>query len=225
MVNELKPPPDEGSTQPDNNSPAPPGSALNDGRGNVEMSPELRAELLDPVAWNSVLETYARTIKVAVALTDCEGMALGRCHNPQPVWQFVRGEAKTWKGNCSFCLSPVSSCAAIPDALRTGGVVMTRGLGGLTHLAVPLVLEGQPLGAIIAGQVFDRYPEALPLERLARESHVSTQQLWHLAIKQRPVSRTTFQVYGELLFSLGQAFVRQLYAATLQRKLAESNRS
>ena len=225
MVNELKPPPDEGSTQPDNNSPAPPGSALNDGRGNVEMSPELRAELLDPVAWNSVLETYARTIKVAVALTDCEGVALGRCHNPQPVWQFVRGEAKTWKGNCFFCLSSVSSCAAVPDALRTGGVVMTHGLGGFVHLAVPLILGGQPLGAIIAGQVFDRYPEALPLERVASESHVSAQQLWHLAIKQRPVSRTTLQVYGELLFTLGQAFIRQLYAATLQRKLAESNRS
>jgi diguanylate cyclase (GGDEF)-like protein/PAS domain S-box-containing protein len=223
MVNEQKLPPDEVSTQPDSNSPAHPGSALNDERGIVELSRELRAELLDPVAWNSVLETYARTIKVAVALTDCEGVALGRCHNPQPVWQFVRREAKTWKGNCFFCLSSVSSCAAVPDALRTGGVVMTHGLGGFVHLAVPLILGGQPLGAIIAGQVFDRYPEALPLERVASESHVSAQQLWHLAIKQRPVSRTTLQVYGELLFTLGQAFIRQLYGATLQRKLAESN--
>ena len=187
------------------------------------MSPELRAELLDPVAWNSVLETYARTINVAVALTDCEGMALGRCHNPQPVWQFVRREAKIWKGNCVFCLSPASPCTAVPDALRTGAVVITRGLGGFVHLAVPLILGGQPLGAIIAGQVFDRYPEALPLARVASESHVSGQQIWQLAVKQRPVSRTALQVYGELLFTLGQAFIRQLYAATLQRKLAESN--
>ena len=211
------------STHPGTDSPAHPGSGLNDEGEIVEISPELRADLLDPVAWDAVLETYAQTMKVAVALMDCEGVVLGRCHNPQPVWQFVRGEAKPWRGNCFFCLSRVSSCAAVPDALRTGGVVMTRALGGFAHLAVPLILGGQPLGAIIAGQVFDRYPEALPLERVASESHVSAQQLWQLAIKQRPMSRMTLQVYGELLFTLGQAFVRQLYAATLQRKLAESN--
>jgi diguanylate cyclase (GGDEF)-like protein/PAS domain S-box-containing protein len=225
MINEQKLLTAEASTQPDNSSSAPSGRGLNDELGIVELSAELRADLLDPIAWNSVLETFAHTINVAVALTDCDGRLLGRCHNPQPVWQLVRGEADTREGDCFFCLSPAPSCTAASDALRTGGVVMARDHAGMMHLAVPLTLGGQHLGAIVAGQVFNRFAEPLPLERVASESHVSAQELWRLAVKQRPVSRTTLQIYGELLFTLGQAFLRQRYGATLQRKLAESNRS
>src|SRR5580692_11526864 len=89
MVNEQKLSPAEEFTQQDINSSVPPGSALNDELGIIEVSAELRAVLLDPAAWNSVLDTFAHTMKVAVALTDCDGKVLGRCHNPQPVWQFV----------------------------------------------------------------------------------------------------------------------------------------
>ncbi len=47
--------------------------------------------------------------------------------------------------------------------------VMVRDQAGLTHVAVPLILGKQRLGAIIAGQVFDRYPEALSLRRVAKD--------------------------------------------------------
>ena len=65
---------------------------------------------------------------------------------------------------------------------------MVRDQAGLTHVAVPLLLGKRHLGAIIAGQVFDRYPEPLPLRRVAKEYGVSAQQLWDVARKQRPVS-------------------------------------
>ena len=223
MVNEPKLPAAEASTPPDDNPSTSPERGLNDELVIVEMSAELRADLLDSMAWNSVLETFAQTVNVAVALTDCEGKVLGRCHNPQPVWQLIRGGTKTNEGDCFFCLSPAPSCSAASDALRTGGVVMARNHAGMMHLAVPLTLGGQHLGAIVAGQVFNRHAEPLPLERVASESHVSAQELWRLAVKQRPVSRTTLQVYGELLFTLGQAFLRQRYGAILQRKLTEAN--
>ena len=66
-----------------------------DGPERIEPSPGLRADLLDLAAWAPVLEAYARTVKVAVALTDCDGKVLGPCHNPQPVWEFVHSAAKT----------------------------------------------------------------------------------------------------------------------------------
>src|SRR5712692_6176460 len=53
----------------------------------LELSTELRAELLNPEAWREVLETYARTSKLGVGLVDSEGNLLGACHNPQPVWR------------------------------------------------------------------------------------------------------------------------------------------
>ena len=71
--------------------------------------------------------------------------------------------------------------------------------------------------------MFDRYPEPLPLRRVANEVGVSAQQLWDVARKQRPVSRAVLQTSGDLLCALGQAFLQQRYGAILESRLAETN--
>jgi PAS domain S-box-containing protein len=192
--------------------------------GPIELSSELRAELLDPAGWREVLATFARTMRVAVALTDSEGRLLGSCYNPQPVWTLARGDRPESDAACSFCLAPAVPCHAVAEALQTGEMVMVRDQAGLAHIAVPLALGDQRLGALIAGQVFDRYPEQLSLQRLARESAISVQQLWEEAIRQTPISRSTLQVYGDLLGALGRAFLRERYGAIVERKLAETSR-
>ena len=189
----------------------------------VDLSPGLRADLLDFTAWGEILTTYGRTMKVAVALTNPQGQLLGKCHNEQPVWKLVRDASPGWAAGCPFCITTRLPCTAVADALQTGGTVMVRDQAGLTHVAVPLSLGKQPLGAIIAGQVFDRYPESLLLRRVAKEFGVSAQQLWDLASSQRPVSHGILQTSGDLLRSLGDAFLRQRYSAILEEKLAETN--
>ena len=63
----------------------------------MDLSPEWRGELLDPEGWGQVLETFAGTMRLAVALTDPEGRLLGKCHNPQPIWRLARGaRPKPW---------------------------------------------------------------------------------------------------------------------------------
>jgi PAS domain S-box-containing protein len=98
-----------------------------------------------------------------------------------------------------------------------------RDQAGLTHVAVPLSLGKQHLGAIIAGQVFDNYPDPLAVRRVAKEFGVSAQELWDVARKQRPVSGDILQASGDLLCALGQAFLRQRYGAIVEGELAETN--
>src|SRR5579872_3530869 len=78
------------------------------GIAKVDLSSQERAELLDAEAWGPMLETYGRTMKVAVALTDAEGNLLGRCHNAQPVWTLIHGTIVDKGGGCPFCLTPPS---------------------------------------------------------------------------------------------------------------------
>ncbi len=189
----------------------------------MELSPGLQADLLDFTAWGEILTTYGRTMRVAVALTNSQGQILGKCHNAQPVWRLVRDALPGWGAGCPFCITTSLRCTAVADALQTGGTVMARDRAGLTHVAVPLSLGKQHLGAIIAGQVFDRYPEALSLQRVAKEFGVPAQQLWDMARSQRPVSAGILQASGDLLRALGQAFLRQRYSAILEEKLAETN--
>jgi PAS domain S-box-containing protein len=190
----------------------------------MELSPRLRNDLLDLDAWGEILTTYGRTMRVAVALTDSEGHVLGKCHNAQPAWKLIHDASHGWGTGCPFCITTSPSCTAVAEAMRTGGTVMVRDQAGLTHVAVPLLLGKRHLGAIIAGQVFDRYPEPLPLRRVAKEYGVSAQQLWDVARKQRPVSSAILRASGDLLCALGHAFLQQRYGAILEANLAEANR-
>jgi PAS domain S-box-containing protein len=189
----------------------------------MELPPKLLADLLDFDAWGEILTTYGRTMRVAVALTDVQGHVLGRCHNAQPVWKLVHDAVRSWGAGCPFCITTHLPCTAVAEALQAGGPVMVRDQAGLIHVAVPLSLGKVHLGAIIAGQVFDRYPEPLPLRRLAKEFGVSARQLWDVARKQRPVSSAILQTSGDLLCALGQAFLQQRYGAILKSRLAETN--
>ena len=191
--------------------------------GDVEFSPALRADLLDFTAWGEILTTYGRTMNVAVALTNPQGQMLGKCHNAQPVWKLVRDASPGWGAGCPFCLTADLPCTAVEEALQTGKTVTVHDQAGLTHVAVPLSLGKHPLGAIIAGQVFDRYPEALSLRRVAKEFRVPAQQLWDVARTQRPTSHGILRTSGDLLCALGQAFLRQRYSAILEERLAETN--
>jgi PAS domain S-box-containing protein len=185
---------------------------------------EWRSELLDADAWAEVLDKFGRTMRLAVALTNSKGKILGKCHNPQPVWAMARQKLSEPGTACNFCLAPWPACTAVADALKTGTVVLVHDQACLAHIAVPLILGGRRLGTLIAGQVFDRYPEPLALRRIARDFGISQQDLWHEAVHQAPVSHSTLEVYGDLLASLGHAFLRERYAAILHRKLAETNR-
>jgi len=189
----------------------------------VDFSREERSELLNVKAWSPMLETYGLTMKVAVALTDVQGTLLGKVHCPQPIWTFVRSTLVGKETGCPFCLSPPSPCAAVMNALRTAMPAIARDRAGLAHVAIPLSLGKHRLGAIIAGQVFDQYPESLLLERAAKTFGVSAQLLWRLASKQRPISRSALQQAGDLLCALGQAFIRQRYGAILETQMARTN--
>jgi PAS domain S-box-containing protein len=192
--------------------------------GAVDLSPQCRDELLDPGAWSSVLETFASTMRLAVALTDPEGRLLGQCRNPQPAWRMARATSPASDGECPFCLAPPVACSAVTDALRTNTVVIVEDQAGLAHVAVPLSIGGVQIGALVAGQVFNRYPEPLRLQRAARALGVSQQRLWEEAVRQVPIARATLLVYGNLLLTLGQAVLGQRYAAVLDRMLAQTSR-
>jgi two-component sensor histidine kinase/ligand-binding sensor protein len=180
-------------------------------------------ELLDPESWGNVLEVYARTVDMGVALIDHAGRLIGRCHNPKPLWRFARAARTDWGAGCIFCLNKDAGCTAVADAQRTGALATAADSAGLVHVAVPLSLNGQYQGAILAGQVFDRYPELLLLERVAKQFGLSPQTLWDLARRSVPIGRANLRTYGNLLSTLSHAFLRERHNAILTRDLATTN--
>ena len=130
----------------------------------LALTPQVRAELLDSESWTKTLEVYASTTRLAVALVDSQGQGVGPCHNPQPIWKLARDARPDWGAACPFCLDADRGCTAAGEALRTNSLALVHDQGGFAHVAVPLSLGDRHLGTLLAGQVFDRFPEPLPLE-------------------------------------------------------------
>jgi signal transduction histidine kinase len=191
-----------------------------------EVSPALRRELLDLAVWQKGLEKYALGMHLAVALADGSGRLLGPCLNPQRLWRLFRARRSARSDECAFALAPSQPCTCVADALSNRKMVWVQDRAGLRHFAVPLVLGGRQFGALVAGQVFDQYPEQLQLDNVAKQFGLSPADVWHTARLEQPVSPATLQVYADLLATLGQAILRSRYHALLEANgLAELQRA
>jgi len=204
----------------------------------VELPPAIRADLLDPANWQEGLATFARATNLAVALADAAGRLIGSTINPRPTWSLLHAktppisppsEGAAGEVECPFWLAPLKPCNCVADALARGGFVVAHDRTGLVHFAVPLVLGGHPLGALVAGQVFDQYPEQLRLEQVAKQLGLSPAPSWQAARLEHPVKRATLEVYADLLATLGQTFLQTRYHTILaaerrgQERTAEAN--
>jgi signal transduction histidine kinase len=179
-------------------------------------------ELLEPTVWRESLERYALATNLAVALVDANGRLLGQCINPRPTWNLLRQRRAPDTLACPFCLMPLGPRSCTADAFSNGGFRITRDRTGLVHVTVPLVLGEHVLGALVAGQVFEHFPEPLELERVARTFGLRPERVWQLARLEPPVRRATLRVYADLLATLGNTLLRTRYDIAIEAaRLAE----
>jgi signal transduction histidine kinase len=188
----------------------------------VAWSPAMSAALFDPESWCESLDAYAQTTNLAVALVDVDGRLLGPCHNARPTWGQLHAAPEAAGGGCPFALAPPRLCTCVRDALARRTLALKRDRTGLVHFAVPLVLDDHPVGALLAGQVFDQYPEQLVLEHVATRLGLSSQDLWQVARLELPVKGETLRVYGRLLATLGSAFLHTRYHTLLDAQRFEA---
>jgi signal transduction histidine kinase/ActR/RegA family two-component response regulator len=81
----------------------------------------------------------------------------------------------------------------------------------MVHVTMPLRLNGECLGLLLAGQVFNQYPEQLALEHAAKQFGLRPREVWQLARQEHPVKRDTLRVYGALLETLARTFLLSRY--------------
>src|SRR5262249_25335746 len=114
-------------------------------------------------------------------------------------------------GECPFAVMPAQPCRCVADALVRGSFCLVRDQTGLVHFAVPLTLGEHHLGALVAGQVFDQFPEQLALEHAARQYGLRPPDVWQQARLEHPIKRATLQVYADLLATLGTTSLQTRY--------------
>jgi signal transduction histidine kinase len=104
-------------------------------------------------------------------------------------------------------------------------VAFARDHTRLVHFAVPLILDGQRLGAVLAGQVFDQYPEPAVLAQVAGQLGLAPARVWQKARLEVLVKRDTLRVYADLLEHLSQGFLHTRFDAMQEsERLVETTR-
>jgi signal transduction histidine kinase len=184
----------------------------------------LREALLYPRPWREALSTYASAVNVAVAMTSPDGV-VGEVLNPQPLWALLRGARVSPPGHCTFSLAADPTCHCVARAVRLNGTVYSRDSIGLVHFALPLSFGGKTVGALIAGQVFEQFPEPQALERLAAKAGVSATRVWQAARRAPPRGAAILHVYARLLGTLASTILNSRYHGYLgSERLAASVR-
>jgi signal transduction histidine kinase len=154
--------------------------------------------------WMRALESYASSAHLTVKLFDAEArVVLGPVH-PTPLFQLFE-ERKYVSGLFPECVHQCLTQTGIRPVL-----IVSKSYG-LSVVGTSLVLEGQIVGAAVAGFALLDFSQASEIHVLARDSGIRFEQLWQVARAQKPEPRKRLILMGELLQVLGDALLSENY--------------
>jgi signal transduction histidine kinase len=154
--------------------------------------------------WTRALESYAHAAHLTVKLYDAGDRAvLGPIH-PTPLFQLFNEKGY----EPGIFLECARRCLAQTNRRST---IMVSQFYGLSVVGTSLMLNGEIVGAAVAGYAFVDFSQVSEVQRLARDSGIGFEKVWQVARQQKPIPQHRLMLNGELLQILGDALLRENY--------------
>lgn len=162
--------------------------------------------LFRPEVWTPALETYGAVAHLTVAVFGRNGRVVCGPTPATPLASLFR--------NFGYEPGVMAECAQrclAQDGSR--GAVVVKSPYGLAVVGTSLVLNGDVMGAAVAGYALVEFTQTTAIRRLAREAQIPFEHVWDLARSQPPVPERRLILQGELLQVLGNSLLRADFRA------------
>jgi signal transduction histidine kinase len=160
--------------------------------------------------WRPALETYGAVTRLTVALYDVNQHIVCGPGPSTPLFAFFEqhGSDPGLFTECAVrCLGQTPRDGSGQAGARPAVVVNPA--YGLAVVGASLLLQGEIVGAAVAGYTVADFAESTAIARLALQAGVPFKPLWNLARGQQPVPERRLVLLGELLQVLGDTLLRE----------------
>lgn len=152
--------------------------------------------------WKPALEKYAGATHVTVKLFDTDlRVVFGPIH-PTPLFEIF--------DRAGYDPGLFAECArqCLEQTTERPAVTVSKA-HGLAVIGTSLVLNGNVVGAAVAGYVLVDFSQFSEIVRVAKDARIEFEMLWQVAREQSPVSQQRLTLNGDLLQALGDALLRE----------------
>lgn len=157
--------------------------------------------MFDLSTWQPALEKFGAVTHLTVIVYAGDRVVCGPFHATPLYTAFARHgyDPRIFETCAQRCVSQVGDRQAVVVPLQDG----------LAVVGAPLVLDGQIVGAAVAGYALVDFVGSSAIEHLARAAGVPFKEIWDIARAQQPIPERRLKLQGELLQVLGEAILRE----------------
>jgi signal transduction histidine kinase len=166
--------------------------------------------LFEAEIWERALTRYSAATHLTVVVVRADGDRPFGPIVPTPVFDLLAASSDPPDlfAACAWhCLAEPAGAAPVVERRHSLAVVGT-----------PLTLEGQTVGAAVAGYVVTAFPDQREVQRLAREIQVPFADLRTALRREPPLTHQRLLVYGELLQTLCDSITESKEAESALRR-------